>query len=410
MMQVARDVSSQETIEACLARIAESEETVRAFAHLDPEAARRAAREHDRRGRPGLLAGLPVGIKDIFDTGDMPTGYGSPIYADHRPRSDSAAVALIRRAGGIIIGKTVTTEFAWMTPGPTRNPRNPAHTPGGSSSGSAAAVAAGHIPLAIGSQTGGSVIRPASFCGIVGYKPSYGLIPTAGMKPFAWSLDTVGVFAARVADAALLGAALTGLGPQLPGLAPRFGVYLPPEIDRASDDVRAALDRARSLAEQAGAKVADVPVPEPIRRLDDAWRVLNDFEGARSLAYEFDAHADRLSDALRALVQASLGLTQEQRIGALGTIAECRRSLADLFGDTDVLITPAAPGEAPEGLASTGDSVFNRHWTALGAPCVTLPGFNGRRGLPVGVQLVGQPYDDLRTLAAAAWLEPRLAR
>ncbi|MDQ4061279.1 MAG: amidase, partial [Pseudomonadota bacterium] len=386
MTQGVRDVSSERTIEACLARIAESEETIRAFAYLDPEAARRAAREQDRRGRPGLLAGMPVGIKDIFDTADMPTGCGSPIYADHRPRSDSAAVALIRRAGGIIMGKTVTTEFAWLTPGPTRNPLNPGHTPGGSSSGSAAAVAAGYIPLAIGSQTGGSVIRPASFCGIVGYKPSYGLIPTAGMKPFAWSLDTVGVFAARVADAALLGAALTGLEPQLPDLAPRFGFYLPPEIDRASEDVHVALDRARKLAEQAGARVVDVPVPEPIRRLDDAWRVLNEYEGARSLAYEFDAHPDELSDALRAIVQAALALTQEQRIEALGTIAECRQALTTLFGDADVLITPAAPGEAPEGLASTGDSVFNRHWTSLGTPCVTLPGLNGRRGLPVGIQ------------------------
>ena len=413
MQDQPRQATAEEALDACLGRISEREAEIRAFAHLDAEAARAAARALDARGRPGLLAGMAVGVKDIFDTADMPTGYGSPIYAGHRPAWDAAAVTLIRRAGGVVLGKTVTTEFAWMTPGPTRNPHDAGHTPGGSSSGSAAGVAAGFFPAAIGSQTGGSVIRPAAFCGVVGYKPSYGLVPTAGMKPFAWSLDTVGAFAADVTDAARLGAALTGLAPEFApefmSGTPRFGVYLPAAIDRASDDTRAALEQARSLVERAGATVIDAKAPAPFAGIDEAWRIISNSEGARSLAYEFENHADRLSGALREHVEEGFALTPEARLEAQRVAVACRAASPDLFADADVLITPAAPGEAPETLASTGDSVFNRHWTLLGTPCVTVPGLTGNHGLPIGIQLIGRIHDDVRTLVASRWLERQLA-
>ena len=288
-------------IDLCAEAIAAREAEIGAFAALDVEAARRSA------AAPHLLAlplrGLPVGIKDIFDTADFPTAYGSPIYAGHRPNADAAMVMMVRRAGGIVLGKTVTTEFASLEPAGTRNPRNPAHTPGGSSSGSAAAVAAGMLPLAFGSQTGGSVIRPAAFCGVAGFKPSYRMLPTVGMKCFSWSLDTVGLFAASVADVAFAAAAVSGRDLRVDGRLPA-----PPTValvrthvwDEASAPMQDAVERAARAAERAGARVKELDLPPIFEQAMRAHRIIQDYEAFRALAFEYDRHRDRLGPILRA--------------------------------------------------------------------------------------------------------------
>lgn len=386
------------------------EDEVGAFAHLDLDGALAVARKLDAEGGGRPLDGHTVGVKDIFDTADMPTAYGSSIYEGHRPRSDAAIVALVRRAGGIVLGKTVTTEFAAMFAGRTRNPHNLDHTPGGSSSGSAAAVAAGMVDLALGTQTGGSVIRPAAFCGVVGYKPTFDAVSTAGMKPYAWSLDTVGMFARDVAGAARLGSVLTGrrFPAGAPAHPPRLGLYLPPEIEAAEEGTREALSRAAAMAREAGAEIVDIEPPRVAGKLEAAARVINDFEASRSLLFEFETHRDRLSDRLAGDLERGLAISASDYDSALATAAEGRAGMGVLFAAADAVLTPAAPGEAPEGLASTGDPVFNRVWTMLGMPAITLPGLTGGRGLPLGVQMVGPRHGDASLLSAAAWLEPVL--
>src|SRR3954452_1681416 len=277
--QAAREIAAgrlraEALVSACLERIAAREPIVGAWHYLDPEAALDAARRCDRSAPSGPLHGVPIAVKDLIDTADMPTGYGSAIYAGHRPATDAACVALARAAGAIVLGKTVTTEFACFTPGKTANPRHPAHTPGGSSSGSAAAVADAMAPLAFGTQTAGSVIRPAAFCGIVGYKPSFGTIPRAGVKMLCDSLDTVGTMARSVADAAFFAGIVAGR-PELRDIAlpeapPRFGLYRTPMWDEAGPEVATALDHARAALERAGARVEEIAVPEQHRRLTEA--------------------------------------------------------------------------------------------------------------------------------------------
>ena len=397
---------------ALLARIAAAEPEVQAWQFLDPELALAQARDRDRAGVQGPLHGLPVGIKDVIDTADMPTGYGSRLYAGHRPAADAACVAFTRAAGGIVLGKTVSTEFAFRAPGRTRNPHRAGHTPGGSSSGSAAAVAAGMVPLAFGTQTAGSVIRPASYCGVVGYKPSFGLIDRTGVKTLATSFDTVGVFARSVADAALLVAA-TAHRPALAAVAalpaPRIGVYRPPYWQEATPATEAALGRAAAALAGSGARVRDVPPrPEEAHHLDwhDGvmdWDVLNAFAFERLFHLAELAAPTQEQIALMA-ARSTLARFEAARAG----MQAAQAAFAGMLGDHDVLLTAAAPGEAPAGLGSTGDAVFNRAWTMLHAPCVTVPTGPGPGGLPVGVQLVGRIGDDARTLAAAAALEAAL--
>ncbi len=410
-----RDLSAVDLVRACLDRVAERESKVHAFAHLDADAALAQARALDAAPVRGLLHGLPLGVKDLLDTADMPTGYGSPIYAGHRPGADAAAVALCREAGALVLGKTVSTEFAYFHPGPTANPHNPAHTPGGSSSGSAAAVADCMLPLALGTQTAGSIIRPAAFCGVVGYKPSWGLVPRAGVKSLSETLDTVGGFGRSVRDAALLGAVLTGdtrLGavPESDRAAPRIGLCCTPEWPQADPDTQAAwAQAAAALAPQAGVLV-DVDLPGECEGLLALQKAVMAFETARALSHERLSHRERLSERLRLLLDEGRAIPADEHIARLSRRAAARRSVDALFERFDVLLAPSAIGEAPLGLAATGDPVFCRTWTLLGLPCVHLPFARGRLGLPVGLQLVGRWGQDHHLLACAHWVHERLSR
>jgi Asp-tRNA(Asn)/Glu-tRNA(Gln) amidotransferase A subunit family amidase len=404
-----RDITAEALVRACLERIAARDAEVQAWIFLDPDHALTQARTLDSGAVRGPLHGLPIGVKDIFDTCDMPTGHGSPIYKNHQPEMDAACVALSRRAGAVIQGKTVTAELANMHPGPTRNPLNAGHTPGGSSSGSAAAVADFMAPLALGTQTAGSVIRPASYCGVVGYKPTYNSLPRAGVKPGADSLDTVGMFARSVADAALFASALLDR-PDLmgPAAAPaRIGICRSYEWASAQPETVSAMERAVSRL-SAGSRVDELALPPRFQGLLAAQTTVYTFELARSLADEYRRHAEKLSAPLRERCEQGYACDPQAYLEALALGRECRARIADVFADYDVLIAPSAPGEAPVGLRSTGDPVMNGVWTYLHTPCVTVPAGVGPTGLPVGLQVIGGIGDDARTLAAAQWVERQL--
>jgi Asp-tRNA(Asn)/Glu-tRNA(Gln) amidotransferase A subunit family amidase len=372
-----------------------------------------AARRRDAEPPRGPLHGIPIAVKDLIETVDMPTAYGSPIYRGHRPAADASCVALARAAGAVVLGKTVTTEFATFTPGKTANPRNPAHTPGGSSSGSAAAVADGMAPLAFGTQTAGSVIRPGAYCGCVAYKPSFGLINRAGAKPLADSLDTIGVFARSVEDAAFFVGVLAERPAlrhlDLPQQPPRIGVYRTPVWDQAEPATAAALDAARAALERAGAAVAEMPIAPEHEGLTEAQDTIMWFETVRALAYERIEHSAELSPRLAQLIDAGMAIGADVYDRAVERAAAARAGLPAFFGDYDAIVVPAAPGEAPAGLGSTGDPVFNRMWTLLGVPCAALPARWGENGLPTAVQLVGRSRDDARLMACATFLERALA-
>jgi Asp-tRNA(Asn)/Glu-tRNA(Gln) amidotransferase A subunit family amidase len=407
-----RELSAEAVARACLERVEQREQAIGAWSFLDAGKLLSQARALDAQPVRGPLHGLPVGIKDIMATADMPTEYGSPIYRNHRPAWDAACVAAIRAAGGLIMGKTVTTEFAAMHPGKTVNPCNPAHTPGGSSSGSAAAVADFMAPFSLGTQTGGSVIRPASFCGIVGYKPSFGMINRHGVKPLSESLDTVGVLARSVGDAALLCAAITGragLTDPFPVQAPRIGIWRTYEWSKASSESIAAVERAASVFAAAGAQVREASMPELLAGLDEAHHTIEYHEMAGSLAFERQQHGDRLSANLSERLEKGRNIVPALYDQALAVADACRRLIAGVFVDFDVLLTPSATGEAPQGLGSTGNAVFNRGWTLLRVPCVTFPAWHGPKGLPVGVQLVGAFREDRKALSIARWAERALA-
>jgi Asp-tRNA(Asn)/Glu-tRNA(Gln) amidotransferase A subunit family amidase len=397
-------------VELCAETIAAREPEIGAFVALDIEAARKAADEP--RLSSSLLRGLPIGVKDIYDTADLPTQYGSPIYAGYRPRADAAAVSLARRAGGVVLGKTATTEFASLVPAGTRNPRNLAHTPGGSSSGSAAAVAAAMLPVAFGSQTAGSVIRPASFCGVAGFKPSYRLIPTVGMKCYAWHLDTVGLFAATVADVAYAATAITErplrVDEKAPA-APRIGLLRTHLWSKASVAMHAAIDTAARAAEANGATVTDLEMPEILQEAYRAQFIIQDFEAFRSLASEYDNHRDQIGPPLREQLDRAAAITVEDYDAGRRTASRARRSLGGFMRDIDVILTPSAPGAAPHGFGFTGDPAFNRLWTLMGTPCVNVPGLSEGE-LPLGVQIVGDFGCDREALEAALFVERAIAR
>jgi amidase len=397
---------------ACLERIAEREPVVRAFAHLDPERALAEARRRDGAEVRGPLHGLPLAFKDLIDTADLPTAYGSRIYAGNRPAQDAACVALARAAGAVVLGKTVTTEFAMRAAGPTANPHDPARTPGGSSSGSAAAVADRMVPVAFGTQTGGSVIRPASYCGIVGYKPSLGTINRTGVKPLAESVDTVGLFARSVADVALVSAVLAGEEPvrqRIEPLAPeRVGLYRTPYWGAAEDASRAAVEAAAAMLARAGVRVEEVTLPAAFDDFNELQSMVLRFEAYRTFAYERTAHADLLAPGTLEELEAGSRIARRDYLDAKARIRACRGMIDEAFGNLDLLLAPSAPGEAPRGLESTGEPTFNRLWTGLLTPCLNLPGFTGPNGLPVGVQTVGARDDDHRLLCWSAWIAPRL--
>ena len=366
-----------------------------------------------RAADTGPLRGIAVGIKDIIDTSDFPTEMGSPIYKDWQPRADAPVVAMLKQAGATIIGKTTTTAFAANDPTATLNPHNHGHTPGGSSSGSAAAVGAGMIPLALGTQTGGSVIRPASFCGVAAIKPTYRLLPTVGVKCFSWTLDTVGLFAAGVRDLAHGLSAMTGRPELLPGATmqgPRIAVVMQ---EFAGDPEAAggeALRIATLAAERAGASVRAINLPEIVA---DAWRIhptVQDFEAHQAFAWEYRANYAAMPPLLRGRLDESKGTTPAEYDEAREIADRARAALAGIFEDTDVLLTLSAPGAAPKGLASTGEPRFNRLWTLMGVPCVNIPAYVADGGLPVGVQVIARFGDDAGALAAACFVEEALAR
>ncbi len=369
--------------------------------------------ESPRAQSAGPLRGITVGIKDIIDTADLPTEMGSSIYRGFRPRADAPVVMALKQAGATIIGKTTTTAFAANDPTPTVNPHNTGHTPGGSSSGSAAAVGAGMIPLALGTQTGGSVIRPASFCGVAAIKPSFRLLPTVGVKCFSWTLDTVGLFAAGVEDLAQGLAAMTGRAELRLGAAvetPRIGIVTQDFAGAPEAAGAEALRIAAKAAERAGASVRAVALPEIVA---EAWRIqptVQDFEAHQALAWEYRANYDAMPPLLRGRLDQSAG-TQPAAYDAARSVANrSRKALRGLFDEVDVLLTFSAPGAAPKGLVSTGEPRFNRLWTLMGVPCVNVPGYVAEGGLPVGVQVIARFGDDAGALAAARFVEEALRR
>ena len=422
-------ISSEQLVEACLARIREVDGQVQAWAFLDANHALAQARAADAwrlEGRPtGPLHGVPVGVKDIFDTADMPTENGSVLHAGRTPSRDATVVAMLRAAGAVIMGKTVTTEFAFLTPGKTRNPHNPEHTPGGSSSGSAAAVAAEMVPLALGSQTNGSTIRPAAYCGVIGFKPTHGLISRRGVLTLSRTLDHVGLFARTIEDIALLAEQLVGyderdldtrpraripfvaVTAEEPPLPPMFAFVKTPYWERVDEDTKEGF---AELIEQLGEQVEEIELlPSAI----DAWelhRTIMEAEMAANLEREWDKGRDRLSEQLRAQLERGRNVRAIDYQRALSRIAPIHDSFVELFEQCyDAILTPAATGAAPRGLSSTGDPVFCTLWTLCGMPAISLPLLQSENGLPLGVQLVGPRDGDARLLRTARWLAARVA-
>jgi len=416
-----------ELAEACHERIAEREPGVEAWAHLDSDLVMRQAEAADRfraSGRAiGLLHGVPVGVKDIVDTRDMPTENGTILDEGRRPRADAAVVERLREAGAIILGKTVTTELAVYHPGKTRNPHDASRTPGGSSSGSAASVAAGMAPLAIGTQTNGSVIRPASYCGVVGFKPSRGLISRRGILVQSPTLDSVGTFSRTVEDAALLADAIAGHDPRdrqtvlaarpdlsrttmsRPPVKPALAFVRSPVWDEAEEDVRAGFTE---LVETLGGGIEEVELPSPFERAHALHSVVMLADIARSFSRYFEYGRDKLSGRLVGMIEEGRTVLAVDYAAALDWIEVMNAALEKLFERYDALLTPAATGEAPVGLDTTGSPTFCTIWTYCGAPAVTLPLLVGSSGMPVGVQMVGRHMYDGRLLRTARWLTEAL--
>jgi Asp-tRNA(Asn)/Glu-tRNA(Gln) amidotransferase A subunit family amidase len=406
-----RDITAEQLTRACLERIEDREATHRAWTVIGTEAALSRARELDRGPARGILHGLTLGVKDLFDTADFATSYGSPIYEGHRPGSDAATVALCREAGAVVLGKTVTTEFATFQPGPTRNPWNPLHTPGGSSSGSAAAVADYMVHLAFGTQTAGSIIRPAAFCGIVGYKPSVGHVSRAGVKSLSETLDTIGGFGRTVDDVALLAAAilrdqrLLKLDVDGPG---RIGMCRGPDWDMADSEAQQTVESAAHTLSMKGAAVADVTLPDSFAGLLALQQDIMAFEAHQALSHERRTAPEQISALLTEMLERGAEISFQQHQRHLVAAMQARHDIAALFDGYDVLLTPGAAGVAPHADLGTGDPLFCRRWTLLGLPCIQLPVTNGTQGLPIGIQLVGNYGADYSLLQIARWVQDQL--
>lgn len=421
-------LTSVQLVQSCLDRIAETDDSIKAWAHLDAEAALAQAAEADRRRKAGYglgaLHGVPVGLKDIIDTADMPTERGTPVFAGRQPDADARVVELLRQAGAVILGKTVTTELAFMHPSETRNPHNQDHSPGGSSSGSAAAVGAMQVPLAVGTQTNGSVIRPASFCGTFGFKPTRGVIPRSGVLETSVTLDQLGGFARSLADVALLTDAISGYDQRdaasRPWPAPHMAagvaqdVPVPPDLawfnlpfnDRLSDAAREGLD---AVIEVLGERVLRMTPADTLSNLVAVQARIHQYEFCRHLAETLDGHWDQISDTLKPIVTSGRQIGQTEYEDALAVKASAEKFFADFFLEFDAIIAPAAAGEAPRFGSGTGDPIFCTLWTLAGLPCVTLPLLVGETGLPIGVQLIGAAEKDDRLLRTARWLQDTLA-
>ena len=422
-------ISSEQLVEACLARIREVDPQVQAWAFLDADYALTQAHALDElrlSGRAiGPLHGVPIGLKDIFDTTDMPTECGSVLYAGRTPSRDATVTAMLRAAGAVIMGKTVTTEFAYFSPGKTRNPHNPEHTPGGSSSGSAAAVAASMVSLALGSQTNGSTIRPAAYCGVIGFKPTHGLISRHGALALSRTLDHVGLFANSLDDIALLAEQIAGydendpdtrprahlpfaeITAEEPPLPPMFAFIKTPHWQCADKETREGF---AEIIEHLGSQVEEV---ELFPSAGDAWQwhqSIMSAEMAYNLEREWRIGGARLSEQLRAQIEGGREVRAAEYLDALGRIKLVNDSFTELFEQRyDAILTPAAPSVAPKGLASTGDPSFCTLWTFCGMPALSLPLLQSSSGMPLGVQLVGPRYGDARLLRTARWLAAKVA-
>ncbi len=422
------ELTSEELVRSCLERVAEREPDVQAWAHLDPELAVERARDADRRRRSGAslgpLHGVPVGVKDIFDTQDLPTENGTPLHAGRTPAYDATAVALLRRAGAVILGKTVTTELAVYAPGKTRNPRDSERTPGGSSSGSAAAVADHMVPLALGTQTNGSLIRPASYCGVFGYKPSFGLISRYRVLTQSRLLDHVGLFARSLADLALcaeplmifdehdpdlkprMRPALSHCLAQEPPLAPRIAFVRSPVWSQADPDVR---DGFAELCPHLGGRVEEVELSASFAQALDCHRIIMETDLAISLAREFAQGKEKISPTLCEMIERGREYRAIDYKQAIASIPVLLGELEEIFTDFDAILTPAATGEAPLDRSSTGSPVFSTLWTLCGLPALSLPLLQGSNGMPIGVQLVAGRGDDARLMRTARWVLETLA-
>ena len=409
---VAKIAAGETTCEAvardCVARIEARDGVVKALVNFDPELVFAQASALDRGPRRGPLHGVPIGVKDIIDTFDMPTEMGSPLYRGNRPRSDAACVALLRRAGAVILGKTATCEFAGMAPSATTNPGNPEYSPGGSSSGSAAAVADYMVPAALGTQTGGSVLRPSSYCGIFGYKPTYNTINKAGVWPAAESIDTIGWLARSIDDIALL-TAVTGNFTPRPrralDTAPRIGLCRTELWDSAQPETKAAVESAALALGKAGAAMRDVELPEAFAGLSGVARgTINHYERAACMASLWDRHRAGLSPQMRRYVESGQKTSRDEYVAAWRRVEESRALLPLVFEDLDILLLPCVTGEAPRGLEFTGDPSMQAMWTALHTPTMTLPTHRGPNNMPVGIQIAAQRYDDERLFAVAGWI------
>ena len=422
------ELTTEEFLESCLDQIDAHEEQVGAWAHLDREFALKQAREADlarQEGKPtGPLHGVPVGIKDIFDTSDLPTEDGTILHAGRQPTEDAAAVSLLQDAGAVIMGKTVTTELAVYAPGKTTNPHDPRRTPGGSSSGSAAAVASYMVPLAVGTQTNGSVIRPASFCGVHGFKPTFGAISRHLVLPLSRPLDQIGVFGRSVEDVALIAEQLmvfderdpdmrhrarfrlVDIATEEPPVPPRLAVIKTPMWDQAEEDARAAFEE---LAGHLGEDTEEIDLPESFKSAVEWHRTILEADLARRFEVDYERGKDQMSGMLREMIERGQKILAVDYNRAVERVSVLNGLLEEVFHWCDAILTPATTGEAPIGLDTTGDPVFCTIWTLCGTPAITVPIMEGANGMPIGAQLVGPRGDDARLLRTARWLEAHVA-
>jgi amidase len=406
------DITAEAVVRACLDRIEERESAVGAWAYIDPGQALAAAMEFDRAGKSGPLAGVPFGVKDIIDTADMPTEWGTPVHRGRQANRDAACVALSRKAGAILLGKAVTTEFANQHPGKTRNPHNVTRTPGGSSSGSAAAVADFMVPLAIGTQTTGSTIRPASFCGVFGYRPTYGEHRLHGVMEASGSLDTLGICARSVEDVALYRDVLLGVPPEplTPSVAPpRIGFCRTHVWQEVAPTTQALVEDAAERLAAAGARVGDVELPGEFQDLTDAHRWISSFEFARTFTWEIEHRWDQISEGLRgARIADGLSCPLERYVACLQLAERCRTRMDSIGDDYDVLLAPSATAEAPVGWDALVGANLYKMWTVLHLPAISLPVFTGPAAMPIGLQLFAKRHEDRKLFAHAAWVHARL--
>nr|WP_321456313.1 amidase [uncultured Cohaesibacter sp.] len=397
-----------QSLEACLQRLALCEKHIHAFVSVNGHAITEA------ENAEGPLAGIAIAIKDIIETKSLPTEYNSPIYRDHEPMRDAALVTMAKNAGGTMIGKSATSEFAFLDPSQTKNPHNLNHTPGGSSSGSAAAIAAGMAHLAFGTQTGGSIIRPASYCGVTGYKPSYGLLPKVGIKDFSWTLDTAGLFAAKVADCAYAASAITGRNLKVDTEAdfkqPKFGIIRCRTWQEADSDYVKRFDAMVDSLKRLGSEVIELEPSEHFLCAFNSHQIIQDYEASQALAWEYTHHADQLSPLLKQTLDFAQTISPSDYDEAIICAKAARLELNEQFEDVDAMLSLSAQGPAPQGMASTGSPLFNRIWTLLYTPCLNVTGLKTEDGLPLGVQIIGQEGKDRNTLQIAHWLEGAIQR